>query len=92
MTTYVPEGAAMFSWWKRLTGRGVTEDFTAPLERRMESKRREALQAEYDALRNAAEDSHDPMLETLAASRRAELQARDESLAFSDNARWIGRG
>lgn len=96
MTTYAPGKIEMLRFvserWQRLTGRGVTEDFTAPLEERMESKRREALQAEYDALRAASESAHDSVLETLTASKRAELERTDESRAYSDHARWIGRG
>lgn len=84
----------MLRWWRRLTGKGATQRFTAPLEERMDSKRREALQAEYEALQAAVEASPapDPALQTLAASRRAELEDGAESRAYSDNARWIGRG
>ena len=68
----------MFRWWKQLTGKGTTENFTAPLEEHMEGKRREALEAEYEALSRAAEGAQDPRIRDLAAERRAELKEAED--------------
>ena len=68
----------MSEHWRKLMGRGVTDDFTAPLEQQMESKRRETLQVEHDALSRAAESTEDPHLQDLAAERRSRLQEAED--------------